>query len=261
MKALITGAASGIGRAVVYRLISDAAARSEQATLAIVDYAEEPLKALEAELNGMVGVSVVAVAADLSQPDAITDAVERSLDFTVGLDTLVSNAGVISPSPLRDLKLASWDRDFAVNTRATWLLAQAAFDALSDGGGSIVTTSSLSAFEATADMGAYSPSKAAVVMLCKQLAREWGQFGIRCNSVSPGAVVTGMTSAVYADKEATAKRSAQIPLGRVAQPEDIAAAISFLAGPDAAYVTGVNIPVDGGWGIALMPKASASGTV
>lgn len=258
MRALITGAASGIGKAVALRLAEDATARGEEATLALLDYAEGPLRELAAELGGRPGLTAAPVIVDLSKPEAITRAVAESISFTGGLDALISNAGVVGAAPLTELTLETYERDFAVNTRATFLLAQACYPKLKESRGCIVATASLSASEATANLGAYSASKASVVMLIKQLAREWGPDGIRANCVSPGAIVTGMTAKTYEDSDVEAARSAQVPLRRVGKPADIAAAIAFLTGRDAAYITGVNLPVDGGWGIALMPEAAAA---
>ena len=139
-----------------------------------------------------------------------------------------------------------WDRLFAVNTRATWLLAKAAHPALKESGGALVATASMSGTLTHAGLGAYAPSKAAVIMLCKVLAQEFGRDGIRVNTVSPGMTRTGMTERIYEDAGVTAARNDLVPLGRVATPEDIADVISFLLGPDARYVNGHDLIVDGG---------------
>jgi glucose 1-dehydrogenase len=135
---------------------------------------------------------------------------------------------------------------FAVNTRATWLLARAAHPALKAARGAVVAVASMSGSQAHANLGAYGPSKAAVIMLARVLAQELGPDGIRVNTVSPGMVRTGMTAAVYADERVAAERAALVPLARVAAPEDIADVIAFLLGPDARYVTGHDLVVDGG---------------
>jgi glucose 1-dehydrogenase len=119
--------------------------------------------------------------------------------------------------------------------------------------GAIVATASISATQPTPPHGAYSASKAALVMLIKQMAYEFGPDGIRCNCVSPGMIHTGMTNSVYSDPTLRAERASQIPLRRVGDPEDVAAVVAFLAGPAAGYVTGVDLIVDGGVSTALMP--------
>jgi glucose 1-dehydrogenase len=139
-----------------------------------------------------------------------------------GLDGLVSNAGVNRPGPLADYAVADWDHLFAVNTRATWLLAKAAHPALRASGGAIVAIGSMSGSNAHANLGAYGPSKAAVIMLVQVLAQEFGRDGIRVNAVSPGMVRTGMTARVYEDARIAAERDSLVPLGRVATPEDMA---------------------------------------
>jgi glucose 1-dehydrogenase len=163
-----------------------------------------------------------------------------------GLDGIVSNAGINRPGALMDYALADWDAMFAVNTRATWLLAKAAYSALKASHGAIVAIASMSGSNAHANLGAYGPSKAAIIMLVKVLAQELGRDGIRVNSVSPGMVRTGMTARVYADQRVAAERDALVPLGRVATPEDMADVVAFLLGPDARYVNGHDLVVDGG---------------
>src|SRR5207248_7106786 len=124
--------------------------------------------------------------------------------------------------PLLSYAVEDWDHVFAVNTRATWLLAQAAHAALKASGGAIVAVGSMSGSSSHAGLGAYGPSKAAVIMLGRVLAQEFGPDGIRVNTVSPGMVRTGMTERVYADEQLAAERDALVPIGRVATPEDIA---------------------------------------
>src|SRR5436190_901468 len=133
----------------------------------------------------------------------------------------------------------------AVDTRATWLLAKAAHPALAASRGAIVAVGSMSGSHPHANLGAYGPSKAAVIMLVQVLAQELGADGIRVNAVSPGMVRTGMTAKVYADERITAERNALVPLGRVATPEDIADVIAFLVWPDARFVNGHDLVVDG----------------
>jgi glucose 1-dehydrogenase len=244
MNVLVTGAASGIGRATCLRLARDGRARGDKTRVAAVDLATAALEPLAGELRAL-GAEVLPLAADMATVDGPARAVGDAIARFGGLDGLVSNAGVNSPGPLLTYPVADWDRLFAVNTRATWLLAKAAHGALKASGGAIVATASMSGSNAHANLGAYGPSKAAVIMLVQVLAQEFGRDGIRVNSVSPGMVRTGMTARVYENAEIAAQRDALVPLGRVATPDDIADAIAFLLSADARYVNGHDLVVDG----------------
>ena len=182
----------------------------------------------------------------MGDPEVPARVVAEAVERLGGLEGLVSNAGINRPGRLAEYAVADWDRVFAVNTRATWLLAKAAYPALKASGGAIVATASMSGSEAHANLGPYGPSKAALIMLVKVLAQEMGPDGIRVNAVSPGMVRTGMTAAVYADERLAAERAAWVPLGRVATAEDMADVIAFLLGSDARYITGHDLIVDGG---------------
>lgn len=259
MNAIITGAASGIGRACALALANAAtvataatAEKSRGANLLLVDYAADQLEEAAASLKD-AGFNVITMVADLSQPVFADRLAQRALDSFGGIDTLVSNAGAIMNAPLSEMTLDDYERMFAINTRATWLLAKACYPMLKASRGSIVATASISATQPTPPHGTYSASKAALVMLVKQMAYEWGPDGIRCNCVSPGMVHTGMTDQVYSDPARRAERASHIPLRRVGMPEDIARVVAFLASADAGYVTGVDLAVDGGVSTSLMP--------
>ncbi len=245
-RVLVTGAGSGIGRATCLRLARDAAARGEAAKIAAVDLATSPGLAGVADELKKLGAQVAIVHADMGTADGPGRALADAVHQLGGLDGLVSNAGINRPGPLKDYKVEDWDALFAVNTRATWLLAKAAHDALAASQGAIVITASMSGSNAHANLGAYGPSKAAVIMLMRVLAQEFGRDGIRVNSVSPGMVRTGMTEPVYRNAELVQQRNELVPLGRVATPEDIADVITFLLGPDARYVNGHDLVIDGG---------------
>jgi glucose 1-dehydrogenase len=263
MRVLVTGAGSGIGRATCLRLARDGKAQGAPMKIAAVDLASSP--GLDAVVNELaaLGAEAMAVPGDMATADAPGRVVAAAVERFGGLDGLVSNAGVNRPGPLVRYAVADWDFLFAVNTRATWLLAQAAHPALTASRGAIVATGSMSGTHAHANLGAYGPSKAAVIMLVKVLAQEFGREGIRVNCVSPGMVRTGMTEVVYQDTTVAAERDALVPLGRVATPEDMADVIAFLLGPDARYVNGHDLIVDGGItgnflgrlpGIATIPR-------
>ena len=248
MRAVITGAAGGIGAAIARRL----AGTRERPRLLLIDVAEDGLARTTRETEE-AGAMAVAMACDLSSSDAGDTVVAEAERALGGLDALFSNAGIVQPGKLGKHGTDAYDLVFAVNARATWLLARAAFPLLRQAQGCLVATGSLAAEHPTPDIGSYSPSKAALVMIVKQLAYEWGPYGIRCNCVSPGAVNTPMTQTKYGDPASASRRAreAAIPLRRVADPAEIAAAADFLSSPAASYVTGVNLPVDGGWSTAL----------
>jgi glucose 1-dehydrogenase len=245
MQVLVTGAASGIGRATCLRLARDGRAQGRATKIAAVDVGPSPgLDALVDELRKL-DAEALPLHGDMGTADGPARVVGEAVAGLGGLDGVVSNAGINRPGALANYTVDDWDRVFNVNTRATWLLAKAAHPALKASHGSIVAVGSMSGSNPHANLGAYGPSKAAVIMLVQVLAQEFGRDGIRVNTVSPGMVRTGMTARVYADARVAAERDALVPLGRVATPEDIADVIAFLLGPDARYVNGHDLVVDG----------------
>lgn len=244
---LITGAASGIGLATAVRL---SAQHDGECTLTLVDRDAMRLTAAADQL-GQTGTHIIHHVCDLADPAAYKD-IRIAAESGGALHGVVSNAGIIHSSKLCDLDIAEYDRVFAINTRAAWLLAKATHALLKQGGGSFVATASVLSEHPGPGIGVYSASKAALVMLVAQLALEWAPDGIRANCVSPGSTWSAMTDAGFADPERRANRERGIPLGRIGTPEETASVIAFLLGDDAAYVTGANIPVDGGFGQALM---------
>lgn len=247
MRALVTGAAGGIGRATCIRLAQDARARGETAQIALTDLRKSEALEETAAAVRAAGGEAVALAGNLADPETPPRLVAEAAEALGGVDLLVSNAGVNAPGPLAGLALEDWDLLFAVNTRATWLLAKAAYPQLKAARGAIVATASMSGMFPHTGLGAYSASKAALIILVKQLAQEWARDFIRANCVSPGFVATPMTANLYADEGIRRAREAIVPLGRIGAPDDMAAVIAWLAGPDARYVTGQNILADGGF--------------
>ena len=256
LRAIVTGAASGIGLAVAQRLNSDSLAREGYAAaLTLVDIAESQLKGVRDALVD-AGAKVEAVVADMGDSTTAEQVVSRSISRFGGLDALVSNAGILKPASLLELSIVDWDKTFNVNTRATWLLARAAFPHLKASRGAIVAIASLAAHNPMPSQGAYAPSKAALLMLVRQLACDWGPDGIRANTVSPGSTLTGVAGSSpdwrLTQPGATPGRN---PLGFIAAPEDQAAAVAFLLGPDARFITGTDLQVDGGAQTQLMEKS------
>ncbi|MES2281569.1 MAG: SDR family oxidoreductase [Pseudomonadota bacterium] len=256
MRAIVTGAARGIGRAICLRLARDAQA-SGGVKLVLSDQHADELKSLIAEVRALGG-QAIAVPGDMSDP-ALPATIVQAAEAFGGLDALVSNAGFAIPGPLATYEVNNWDKVFAVHVRAPWLLAKAAYPALKESRGAIVVTASISGTNAQAPLGPYSASKAAALMLVKQLANEWGPDGIRVNAFSPGLTVTPGTAAAYSTPDARAQREARIPLRRVAEADDMAGVVAFLLSKDSAYVTGVDLPVDGGLSNTVMAALDMSG--
>lgn len=260
MSMIVTGSASGIGRATASALAAQSLRYGEPANLLLVDRTADALEDAAAEVRA-VGAAVETCVEDLTDVTAPARVAALAKERFGGVDVLVSNAGMATPGTLLELSLDDYEATFALNTRATWLLAKACHPMLRESRGALVATASVSAEEPTSPLGVYSASKSALVMLVRQLAYEWGPDGIRCNCVSPGAVHTGLTDAVYGNPAERERRAANIPIRRIGMPEDIAAAIAFLAGPEAAYITGANLTVDGGLTNAFMPLSRGRDTL
>lgn len=246
--ALVTGAASGIGAAVVDLLVTEGAA------VAAVDIDADGLAELAARSAG----TVLPCAADVTDPAAVAQAVARAERELGPVDIGVSVAGVLRPGPLLETTDADWADTFAVNTTGVFLvLRELARAMVPRGRGSLVTVASNAAGVPRTGMGAYPASKAAAAMLTRCLGLELAPHGIRCNVVSPGSTDTPMQRLLWsgADEEDDRARviagspgqfRVGIPLGRIAEPADIADAVLFLASEHARHITLQNLFVDGG---------------
>ncbi|OII18401.1 SDR family NAD(P)-dependent oxidoreductase [Curtobacterium sp. MCBA15_013] len=247
MRALVTGATSGIGAAAAVRLAEAALARGEQPRIAVAG--QEPNARQEEVVQAIraIGGEAIALSGDLGSAEAPGELVGTTVAEFGGLDALVANAGVANPAPLVDVSLEDWDRMFDVNLRGSWLLAKASFPYLRESRGAACFTSSMSGQIPHAGSGPYSPTKAALTLLAQTLALEWAPDGIRVNVVSPGMTRTSMTEKMYLDPAIKKAREEIIPLGRIGDPMDIANVIEFLVSPLAGYVTGQDVCVDGGY--------------
>ena len=255
MRVIVTGAGGGIGRATCLRLNQDALSRTGRgAHVLVADIVAERVDAVCRELLEAGAQSAVGHVGDITDPAVCAAIVALAEQRFGGLDVLVNNAGRGKRVPLSELELADWDSVFALNTRAPWLLAKAAYPMLKASHGTVVTVGSVSGVNPQPGIGPYSPAKAAVIMLMRQLAIEWGADGIRVNTVSPGVIHTPLTDWIYKDPKRKAERTKFIPKGRVGVPEDIANVIAFLCSPDADYLQGENVIVDGALGLTSMAQ-------
>jgi NAD(P)-dependent dehydrogenase (short-subunit alcohol dehydrogenase family) len=243
---VVTGGGGGIGRATAVGF-AQAGAR-----VAAIDLDEHGLEATRAEL-GKLGTGHVVVRCDTTDVASIA-AAAATIEKSLGpCDVLVNTAAVLRPGALDTLSLAEWNTVLSVNLTGYFLCAQAFGRQMRGlGRGSLVHVASIAGSNAQGQSGAYSVSKAGVVMLSRQLANEWGPHGIRSNVVSPGMVITPMSQAFYDTPGVTERRSAVVPLRRVGMPQDMADAILFLASDRASYVNGEEIIVDGGYANMLM---------
>jgi 3-oxoacyl-[acyl-carrier protein] reductase len=237
--ALVTGASRGIGRASALAL-ADAGAR------VIVHYGRgaQEAEALVVEIRA-AGGAADAVGADLSAPDG-AHKLAKAVRGLVGerLDILVANAGVANAATIEEITVEAFDTLFAVNVRAPFFLVQQLLPILGDGS-SVVLLSSLAAHASVGTLAAYGATKGAIDTLVKHFAAALGERGIRVNAVAPGVVDTEMSSFARTDAGHDYTLSLQA-LKRVAQPDDIAAVVAFLASDTARWVTGDTIRVDGG---------------
>lgn len=242
-RALITGATKGIG-ADIARTFAAAGARL---VLSGRDRAE--LRAAESALTDEFGARVRTAAVDLTQPDAPMELADQAVAAFGGLDILVNNAGISHPQPVVGIDAKWFDDTIAVNLRAPALLASAVGAAMvaAGTGGSIITVASAAALSPLPDHYAYCASKAGLVMATKVLARELGEYGIRANSVCPTVVLTEMGQRVWGEASKAAPMLARIPLGRFAVPREVSDTVLWLASDAASMITGVDIPVDGGY--------------
>ncbi|EID54720.1 SDR family NAD(P)-dependent oxidoreductase [Saccharomonospora xinjiangensis] len=236
--ALVTGGSRGIGAATARRLASD----GFDVAITYVsgeDKAREVVSAVEA-----AGRRALAVRADSGEPGAIEAAVARTANVLGRLDVLVNNAGEFLVAPLENITLDDFDRTMAVNVRAPFAAAKAALEHMRDGGRIINIGSNIAERAIFPGFSLYSASKAALVGLAKGLGRELGPRGITVNVVHPGPTDTDTNPADGPNAETINSFTA---LGRYASPDEIAAAVSFLASDGGRYVTGTAISVDGGF--------------
>ena len=229
--ALVTGAGAGIGAAVARRLAA------EGATVVVVDRDGDAAKAVAAEIGG------TGIAADVTRREDVRDAVEAAGDV---LHIVVNNAGISRPAMFAKLDEERFRSVLDVHLMGTYNVSQEALARLPDDGrGRIINSTSAAGLVGTIGQANYAAAKAAIVGLTKSLAKELARRAITANAVAPLAA-TAMTETVRTDPRFAERQLKAIPLGRWAEPDEIAGAFAFLASDDAAYITGQVLCVDGG---------------
>jgi len=234
---IVTGAAKGIGRAC-----AELFAR-EGARLVLNDVDEPGLRQAAAGLGG--GVEVVTVAGDVSVEADARRIVAAATESFGALDTLVANAGIIPLSGIEEASAEEWERVMAIDGRGMFLTCKFAVEAMGAGGGSIICLSSISGLAGQSNQAVYGPAKFVASGLTKHLAVELAPRNIRVNAVAPGTIRTEAVAALPEDYVEPMR--AAHPMGRLGEPREVAEAICFLASDAASFITGVILPVDGGY--------------
>jgi glucose 1-dehydrogenase len=247
--AVVTGSASGLGRAVAIRLAA------EGASVVVSDVRSDPREGGESteRVIADAGGTCARIDADVSGWDDIDRLVSATVDKFGRLDVMVNNAAIAGPAskPLLETTEEDWDVIMAVNLRGVFLCCKRAIGEMIDQEpigevrGRVINISSQHGMVGSPGNVAYSTSKGGVVNLTRQLAVDYGRHGILVNAVAPGKIMTG--SPEQAKPEVTAYARSRTPFPRLGRPDDVAGAAAFLASDDALYISGTNLLVDGGW--------------
>lgn len=236
--AFVQGGSRGIGAAIVKRLAREGA-------IVAFTYVSSPDRADEVvEAITAAGGQAIAIQADSADAEALQQAVRQTVNSFGKLDILVNNAGVLAMGQLEELSLADLDRTLAINVRSVFIASQEAARHMNDNG-RIINIGSTNAERMPFAGGAiYAMSKSALVGLTKGMARDLGSRGITVNNVQPGPVDTDMNPA---DGEFAELMKTMLPIGRYGKDEEIASFVAYLAGPEAGYITGASLTIDGGF--------------
>jgi dehydrogenase/reductase SDR family member 4 len=238
--AIVTGGSRGIGRAIAVGL-AEAGANVVVAARKANDLAETERMIRE------TGRQALSVETNIREMAALENLVKQTAGTFGGVHILVNNAAT-NPvfGPIASIEERAWDVVMNTNVKAAFLLSKLVREAMAGNGGSIINVSSTGGLRPSRGLGLYSVSKAALIMLTRVCASEWGADGIRVNTLSPGLIKTEFSRALWEDEGRLQTTLSQMPAGRIGMPEDLAGAAVFLASDASAYITGQNIIVDGG---------------
>ena len=243
--AVVIGASQGIGAATARRFAE------EGAHVVLCARREGPLRETAEAIRADGGSTEHAIL-DAGDEQAIKDVVADVVQRHGRLDVLVNNAMQMVPGVIEDMDADSWRKNFTVSVDGAFFASREAFRQMKkQGGGSIINLSSVLAWLATPGTSGYSTAKAAINMLTRSLAIEGARAQVRCNAVAPGVVLTPATESFLPDQASQEATGKSVPIGRIADPRDIANAVLFFASDESAYVTGTCLPVDGGRTVEL----------
>jgi NAD(P)-dependent dehydrogenase (short-subunit alcohol dehydrogenase family) len=237
---VVTGGGRGIGRAICLALAR------EGSDVMVTDVDLRTAEEVSKEIQSL-GRRSLPFDLDVSKSDRVREMVEAALHSFGIIDILVNVAGMFIRSPIEDVSEQDWDKVIAVNLKGTFLCSQAVGrQMIKQGGGSIVNFASVAAHTPQINLGAYSSSKAGVLLLTKMMAVEWAKYKIRVNALSPGPISTPMTDSIYNTEPLKRGRARAVPMDRFGTPEEVAKAVLFLASEDSSYITGHALAIDGG---------------
>lgn len=246
---VITGSGRGIGATIAEHAVKAGY------SVAVWDSDLPAAEAVAADLGSCaIGVGV-----------NVTDAASVAAAFAALPEVptaVINNAGIVRFGPLLDLSIEDWETALRVNLTGAFIVSRAAAALMAHaGGGSIVQIASINGIAAAPFAGAYSASKAGIIMLGQQMALEWSDLGIRVNTVAPGLIDAGMSEPIYDDPQVRELRQSRVPLNRLGSADDVAQSVMFLISEQASYITGQTIAVDGGISISALRGMSRPASV
>jgi 2-dehydro-3-deoxy-D-gluconate 5-dehydrogenase len=243
--AIVTGGGKGIGKGIAEGLASAGA------NIVIADLDEIRMATTADEIRETCNVQILSVKADVRKEEQITKLVSQTLEFFGKIDILVNNAGIGIRKLPQEMSLDEWNQNISVNLNGTFICSKAVYPTMKkEGRGKIVNIASLYSIFGAGKLPAYSASKGGVVQLTRSLAIAWASENIQVNSIIPGYINTDLSAGAKKDRpEIEQMVNLRTPLGRWGEPEDIAGAAVFLSSSAADFITGVALPVDGGYSV------------